>query len=701
MSEEDRPPVRGKPPDDPPPLTLEERRRTAGRLPGDRYVRIVRPSAREFRRSGGHYVATEESLRARSRIGRAYERVRRLFLGPRLELGAESTRRVSKLTGLAVLAPSNVSSSAYATEEAMRALAIAGVAAIALSMPVALAVVALLSVIVISESRVIRTYPGGGGSYVVARDNLGIVPGLVAAAALLLDYVLTVAVSTAAGVIAITSFVPELADDRVALALGFVALVALSHLRGVREAGAVFAIPTYTYIALVGGLIAVGALRVLGGDVPEPVVPRGTFEPTGLEALGLLLLVRAFAAGAVAITGTEAVANVVPSFKPPERRNATLTLLLMAGTLTTLFLGLTFLATRIGIVPDAAEVESVNSMVARSVFGDGSLMYYGIQIVTAVFLLVAANTGFSGFPRLAYVLANDRFMPRQFAYQGERLSYSFGIVALALVAGGILAIFAGSLTALVPLYTIAVFLSFFLSQAGLLARSARTGGGARPAWAGLHAVGAAATGGLVLVIALANLPGTAVMFVLVPVLVGLFFGINRHYRSVQDALTLVDLDEPVEPPEPPAVIVPVARLDRATVQAIAFARSISPHVRAVHVATTRESARAFEQRWERWAGKVPLEIIESPYRSLVQPLVRYIDRVNEMDARPLTVVLAEFVPRHWWEFVLHSQTAFRLKAALLFRPKTIVVNVPYHFRDTADLLTGSSEERLRRDDGDH
>ena len=671
----------------PPPLTLEEERRTAtGRKPGDRYVRIVRPAAGEFRRSRGHYVATERSLVPESRFARRYQRIRRFFLGKPLEAGAESEQRVSKLTGLAVLAPSNVSSSAYATEELLRVVALAGIGALVLAMPLAIFVVAVLAIIVVSEIRVIHTYPEGGGSYIVARDNIGIIPGLVAAAALLVDYVLTVAVSTAAGVVAISSFLPELGDARVGLGIGMIGLLVLGHLRGIREAGAAFAIPTYAYIGAVGALIAYGAYRIVSGDVPPPVLPRDELEATGVEALTILLLVRAFAAGAVAITGTEAVANVVQGFKPPEKRNATLTLLLMAGTLAVLFVGLSFLATAIGIVPDAGEVESVNSMIARSVFGDGSLPYYFVQLATAVFLLVAANTGFSGFPRLAAVLANDRFMPRQFAYQGDRLSNSFGIVALALVAGLILAMFGGSVNALVPLYTIAVFLSFFLSQFGLLRRWLRRREGRWWLWAAVNATGAVIMAALVLTIAVTRLlDGAWLVLFLVPVIVLTLVAINRHYRAVHDALTLTDLDRPLPEPSPPAVIVPIARLDRSAVQAIAFARSISPHVRAVHVATTPQSAEEFKKRWARWAGRVPLDIIESPYRSLVEPLLRYIDRVNDRDPRPLTIVLAEFVPRHWWEFVLHSQTAFRLKANLLFRPDTIVINVPYHFRDTADV----------------
>lgn len=672
---------------EPPPLTLEDERRAAtGRLPGNRYVRIVRPAAAEFRRSHGHYVATERSLMPESRLGRRYQQFRRFLLGKRLGMEQEAEQRVSKLTGLAVLAPSNVSSSAYATEELLRVIALAGVGALTLAMPLALLVIAVLAIIVVSEIRVIHTYPGGGGSYIVARDNIGIVPGLVAAAALLLDYVLTVAVSTAAGVVAISSFVPELGEHRVALGIAMIVLLVVGHLRGIREAGAIFAIPTYAYIGAVGSLIAYGAYRIATGDVPSPVLPRDELEAAGVESLTLLLLVRAFAAGAVAITGTEAVANVVTSFKHPERRNATLTLLLMAGSLATLFVGLTFLATGIGILPDAGEIESVTSMIARSVFGDASVPYYAVQLTTAVFLLVAANTGFSGFPRLAAVLANDRFMPRQFAYQGDRLSNSFGIVALALVAGLILAMFGGSVSALVPLYTIAVFLSFFLSQAGLLRRWLRLREARWLLWAAINTVGAGIMSGLVVTIALTRLlDGAWLVLILLPLQVLLLYAINRHYLSVHDALTLTDLDRPLPESSPPAVIVPVARLDRSALQAIAFARSISPHVRAVHVATTPASAEEFKKRWARWAGRVPLDIIESPYRSLVEPLLRYIDRVNERDPRPLTIVLAEFVPRHWWEFVLHSQTAFRLKANLLFRPDTIVINVPYHFRDTGDV----------------
>jgi len=673
------------PPREPEMPSLEKREWHAGRKPGDRSVRIVRPGASMFRRADGQYIATEQVLEPTGPYGRAWARVRRALVGRPLELGAEEGQRVSPLTGLAVLAPSNVSSSAYASEEMMRALAFGGFAALVLAPPLALAVVAVLALIVVSESRVIRAYPNGGGSYLVARTDLGIGPGLIAAAALLVDYILTVAVSAAAGVIAISSVLPHLAEQRVAIGVGLVALVALTHIRGVREAGLLFAGPTYTYIAAIVALIGVGLARVMSGDVPAAALPQGGAVTPGLEVVGILLLVRAFSAGAVALTGSEAAANVVPAFKAPQERNATVTLVLMTGSLAVMFLGLTFLAVRIGVVPDPAEVESVNSMLARSVFGDGSLGHLVVQLTTAVFLLIAANTGFSGFPRLAAVLANDRFMPRHFADMGSRLSHSFGIIALAVIAGLVIVVFGGSVSALVPLYTIAVFLSFLLSQTGMLRRTLRGRERARPVWLALHALGAAIMAGLVLAIAITRIQQAWFALLLIPLLVGLLYSVRRHYRDVEDALTLPGPAAAIPRLQPPVVIVPVGRLDRAAIQALAFARSISGTVKAVHISTSRETGAEFGRRWARLVPDIPIDLIDSPYRSLLAPLLKYIDAIDKSDDRPITVVIAEFVPRHWWEWLLHSQTATRLKAALLFRPNTIVIDVPYHFEDTADL----------------
>ena len=663
--------------------SLEERATHAGSKIGDRRVRIVRPAATEFRRRGGHYVATPRVDAAQSGLGRLYEGARRILFGARLTSEEEAGERLSKKTGLAILASDNISSSAYATEEAMRVLALAGSAALALTMPIAIAVCVVLAVVILSESRVIRAYPNGGGSYIVAKDNHGVIPGLIAASALLIDYVLTVAVSSAAGVAAISSFVPAVHDHRVLWSLGLIGLLTIGNLRGIREAGVIFAAPTYVYVVSLLGLIAYGMFRIASGDAPDPVIPRDAFEPTGLELLTPLVVLRAFASGSVGLTGSEAIANGVPNFKPPESRNAVITLVCMGAIFGTLFLGLTYLATHIGIVPDQSELETVNSMLTRSLVGDGTPFYYLVQVSTAIILLLAANTGFSGFPRLASVLADDRFMPRQFAFRGERLAFSFGIVALALMSAAVLAAFHGSVTELVPLYTIGVFAAFTLSQSGLVRRWWRL---RDPGWRVsmfINSFGTVVTGTVLAVVVYTKFfYGAWMVLLLMPILVGLLYAINRHYTTVHDALTLDRPDEPIPVLKPPVVLIPVARLDRATLQAVAFARSISPTVRAVHIASTAESAEEFARRWRRWTTEVPLDVIESPYRSLLQPLLRYIERIDERDDRPITVVLAEFVPRNWWEWILHSQTALRLKLSLLFRPNTIVIDIPYHTEDT-------------------
>ena len=675
-----------EPPETP---SLERRVKQAGRHVGDRYVRIMRPTGSGLRGHGGRYVATEQTMERTGRIGRGWDATLRFLIGKRLHSEAEAEERIGVATGLPILASDNVSSSAYATEEAMRILAIAGGAALALTMPIALAVVFVLAIVVLSESRVIRAYPNGGGSYLVARENHGVIAGLVAAAALLIDYVLTVSVSTAAGVAAISSFVPELHDHRVAVGVVLIAVLAVGNLRGVREAGLLFAAPTYAYMLAMYGLLAFGLFRIFTGDVPAPVAPPDPFPAEGTAALSILLVLRAFASGSVGLTGSEAVANGVPSFRRPETRNAVITLVLMGTIFATIFLGVTYLATRIGIQPDHSEIETVNSMITRAVVGAGTPFYYFVQITTAIILLLAANTGFTGFPRLASVLANDRFMPRHFADVGSRLAFNTGIVVLSVLAVMILAAFGGSVNALVPLYTIGVFLAFTLSQSGLVRRWRRL---RNPGWRlsmAINSFGAVVTGTVLIVVAVTKFAlGAWMVMVLIPVIVGLLYAINRHYQTTQDALVISATDQRVPVYAAPVVIVPIARLDRAALQALAFARSVSPTVKAVHVSTSRASADEFRARWNRLGTDVALDVLESPFRSLVQPLLRYIDAIDKSDDRPITVVLSEFVPRHWWEWLLHSQTAFRLKAALLFRPNTIVIDVPYHYQDTADLARG-------------
>ncbi|MDP9274994.1 MAG: APC family permease [Chloroflexota bacterium] len=666
--------------------SLEKRVTQPGRHVGDRYVRIMRPTGSGIKGHGGRYVATEQTMERTGRVGHTWDGIVRFLIGKRLHSDAESEERVSVATGLPILASDNISSSAYATEEAMRILAIAGSAALALTMPIALAVVFVLAIVILSESRVIRAYPNGGGSYLVARENHGVIAGLVAASALLIDYVLTVAVSTAAGVAAISSFLPQLHEQRVLVGVVLIAVLAIANLRGVREAGLLFAAPTYAYMLAMYGLLAFGLFRIFTGDVPAPVTPPDPFLPEGTATLSILLVLRAFASGSVGLTGSEAVANGVPSFRRPEARNAVITLVLMGTIFATIFLGVTYLATRIGIQPDQSEIETVNSMITRAVVGAGTPFYYFVQITTAVILLLAANTGFTGFPRLASVLANDRFMPRHFADIGSRMAFNTGIVVLSVLAVVILAAFGGSVNALVPLYTIGVFLAFTLSQSGLVRRWRRL---RNPGWRlsiVINSFGAVVTGTVLIVVAVTKFAlGAWMVMVLIPVIVALLYAINRHYQTTQDALVLSGTDQRVPVYAAPVVIVPIARLDRAALQALAFARSVSPTVKAVHVSTSRASADEFRARWNRLDTDVGLDVVESPFRSLVQPLLRYIDAIDKSDDRPITVVLSEFVPRHWWEWFLHSQTAFRLKAALLFRPNTIVIDVPYHYQDTADL----------------
>jgi len=663
--------------------SLDKRVTQPGRHVGDRYVRIVRPTGSGLRGHGGRWVATEETMDRTGRIGKAWDSALRFLIGKRLETEAEGEERVGVATGLPILASDNISSSAYATEEAMRVLALAGTAAFALTMPIAIAVVFVLAIVILSESRVIRAYPNGGGSYLVARENHGVIAGLVAASALLIDYVLTVAVSTAAGVAAISSFVPELHDYRVVAGLVLIALLVVGNLRGVREAGVLFAAPTYAYMIAMYGLVAFGIFRIVSGDLPAAVTPPNPFPPDGIAPLTLLLVLRAFASGSVGMTGSEAVANGVPSFRRPETTNAIKTLVLMGTIFATIFLAITWLSTTIGIEPDVREAETVNSMMTKAIVGAGTPFYYIVQVTTAVILLLAANTGFTGFPRLASVLANDRFMPRHFADVGSRLAFNFGIIVLALLACAILAAFNGSVTNLVPLYTIGVFLAFTLSQSGLVRRWRRL---RNPGWQVsmvINAFGTVVTGTVLLVVAYTKFEhGAWMVLVLIPLISALLYWIHRHYQTVHDALVIAGPDQQKVPIlQAPVVIVPIARLDRAALQALAFARSVSPTVKAVHISTSKASAEEFRKRWAQLDTDIKLDVVESPYRSLLAPLLKYIDAMDKSDDRPITVVLAEFVPHHWWEWLLHSQTAFRLKAALLFRPNTIVIDVPYHFED--------------------
>jgi amino acid transporter len=669
---------------------LEQRELVTGRRPGTRYVRIVRPFAAEFRRRApGQLVATERVLEPRSPLAKIFEAVRRVLIGPRLPTEMELSERVGKVKGLAIFASDNISSSAYATEEIMRVLVVAGVGALALTVPITFAIVGVLAVVVLSYLQVIRAYPGGGGSYAVAYENLGFLAGLSAAAALLTDYVLTVAVSTAAGVAAITSAFPELFKFRVGIAVAVILTMTILNLRGVRESGTIFAVPTYLYVLGLFALFGMGIWRLTVGDIPTYTPPAEWLEAHPVEPLTLLLILRAFASGSVALTGVEAVSNGVQAFKPPEVRNAQTVLLAMGTLFATIFTGISLFASYFGIIPDPHEVETVVSQIARTLVGETPFYYY-IQFSTAVILLLAANTAFNGFPRLASILARDRFLPTQFQYRGDRLAYSTGIIALAVASSALVVAYQGSVTGLIPLYTVGVFLAFTLSQLGLVRHWYQLKD-REPGWrwrAALNGLGAAATGTVLVVVGVSKFAlGAWMVIVLIPVLIGMMWGIHRHYRFIEDMLTLDRADVRLRSERPPLVVVPIARLDRQALRALAFARSVSADVVAVHVTGDPEAGEQLRRRWEQSGLDISLEVVYSPYRALVEPLLAYIDALHKLDpTRPLTVVLSEYVPKHFWEFLLHNQTALRLKFHLFFRPNTVVIDVPYHLEYSYEEL---------------
>jgi amino acid transporter len=497
---------------------------------------------------------------------------------------------------------------------------------------------------------------------------------------------LTVAVSVSAGVTALTSAFPDLFAHRVAIALVVVALMTVINLRGITESGRIFAIPTYVYVFAMLGLIGYGLVRAATGSLPDYTPPPEWLEAHATAPLTLLLVLRAFASGSVALTGTEAVSNGVPSFKPPEVRNAQTTLVAMGILFATIFLGISFLAAQLSIVPDPNEVESVNSVLTRALVGDG-WYFYLVQFSTALLLVLAANTAFNGFPRLASVLAQDRYLPRQFSYRGDRLAFTGGIISLAVIAGVLIWLYGASVTGLIPLYTVGVFLAFTLSQAGLVRRW-WTRRAEERGWQFrllLNGTGALATGAVALVVGVSKFAlGAWMVLVLIPLLVGMMWKINRHYRGLAAAATGM-AETPLYPESVRLrTIVPIANLTVPARQALAYAiaTSDSDHVVAIHVTDDEAKAESLRREWEACPyRRAQLVIIESPFRSLLAPLMSYIDAMHE--AHPtdvITVVLPEYVPGHWWEHLLHNQTALRIKAALLFRRGVITANVPYHLR---------------------
>ena len=664
---------------------LEVREARRGKRPGDAYIKIVRPYEEIFERGdGGELIATERTVLDRPGWTRTLRRLRTILIGRPIHSEREEHERLTKTKALAIFSSDNISSSAYATEEMMRILVMAGIGAISFTMPLTITICVVLAIVATSYWQTIRAYPNGASSYLVASDNLGSTAGLVAGAALLIDYTLTVAVSVSAAVAAITSVIPELFPERVLLSVAIVALLMLGNLRGVRESGTIFMAPTYLYIVAILAMVGIGLVRLATGTMPDYTPPtEWVTAHGGGEALGIFLLLRAFSSGAAALTGVEAISDGVPAFKPPEWQNARITLLWAAGIFAVLFLGISFMASSIGIVPDPSEEQTVLSQIARQVVGDGAF-FIVIQVATVLVLALAANTAFADFPRLSSFLARDSFMPRQFAFRGERLAFTTGIVALSGLAALLLVVFDASVTALIPLYTLGVFLAFTLSQTSMVRRwwQRREHGWRRGLV--INGVGALTTGVIALIVVESKfLSGAWMVVIAIPLLVLLMLGIRGHYRSIERGLALARIPPGGRAAARPIVIVPIARLDEPARQAIAFANSISDEATAVHVTNDADTGDELRSQWPEWSGGAELVIIESPYRALIGPLLAYLDVLQRQDpTRPILVVLSEFVPRHWWENLLHNQTALRLKLRLFSRPNTIVADVPYHLRGT-------------------
>lgn len=627
-----------------------------------------------------------------------HDKPRRSFstwlIGRPLQTADAPHQTIGKAIGLAVFASDALSSTAYATQEILVILAVAGTGAFGYAFPISVAIVVLMAIVTISYEQTIHAYSGGGGAYIVSRDNLGELPAQMAGAALLTDYILTVAVSISSGVAQITSAYPLLRDYRILIAVGLIFFVMLINLRGVKESGIIFAIPTYFYIVTMFIMLAVGFVKFASGNLGTVIDPP-TIEMLGpIVAITPFLILHAFSSGTSAMTGIEAISNGITAFKEPRSKNAGITLIAMAFILGTLFLGITFLTGEIHAIP--SEHETVISQLARTIYGGRELLYLMSITATSVILIMAANTAFADFPRLSALLAADGFLPRQYAFRGSRLVFSNGIVSLAIFASILVVIFQASVTALIPLYAIGVFLSFTLSQTGMARRWLKIGHlkpGEKIEERGstlsyddrwtlkmiINGFGAVLTLIVMFVFAYTKFAdGAWVVLIVIPILVYMFSAIHRHYRNLAKSLSLDDFGEPPLTPRH-RVILPISGVHRGSLLALRYARTLSNDVTAVFVAIDPAETEKLEKKWEIWGEGVRLVTLNSPYRLLLEPLIDYIEEVasQRQPNDTITVVVPQFVPKHWYHNVLHMQTAFLLRSALIFKPGIMITDVPY------------------------
>jgi amino acid transporter len=669
-----------------------------GRKPGDRRVRVARPHADYFRYAGdGQLIAKAAASQPRTATGRTLARIRSVLFGRPLSIHDEIDERLPKKKALAIFSSDPISSSAYATEEILRVLVLAGAGALAIGLPIAAAIALLLAVVSTSYRQIGYAYPSGGGAYAVARANLPAIFSLVAAGALLVDYVMTVAVSTASAVEQVISAVPSLVDGRLLMGAAAIVLITLGNLRGLRESGNIFAIPTYLFVGSTFLMIAIGMFRIVvlnEHSLPPNPLPGA---PSPLQAVGLLLILKAFASGSVALTGTEAIANGVPAFKPPEPKNAATTLTIVAVLLAILFMGITFVALNFGVVAiDSPTPKTVISQVAARIYGDGTVWFYLFQAFTALILFLAANTSYNAFPRLAAILARDGYMPRQFNFRGDRLAFTSGIVVLSVVAITLLLLFGGNTTALIPLYSVGVFVSFTISQGGMVIHWLRARSSGWRWRLAINGFGCVLTGIVAVVVVVAKAPTSLLVAVIIPILVGGMLFIQRQYQASAAQLVVRDDIVIAAPVRQHRVVIPVSGINRAVIQAVNVGRSISDDIQAVLITDDPAAVEPLRLQWEHQIPDVTLVIVDSPYRELVDPFLAYLDSVNEAwpadKLAPITfVVIPEYAARRWWERSLHNKSAAGLRRALIGRHHTVVVSVPYrrenHFVSSAPALT--------------
>ena len=592
-------------------------------------------------------------------------------------------KRLNKIRALAAFSPDALSSIAYANQEIYLGLLVAGSAGLGLAWPIGVAITALLAMVALSYFQTIQGYPSGGGSYVVARENLGTLPGLVAAGALLIDYLLTAAVSLTAGVEAIASAFPELYHIRVEIALVLLFLITIANLRGLRETGTLMAIPVYLFLFTYFPMLVYGIIVLF----THGRVPIATVAPSATQPLTVFLILHTFATGCTALTGVEAISNGVPAFKSPESKNAGRTLIVMAILMGILFAGSIGLTQYLGII--AAPHETILSALARRLLGSG-LPYVVIQFSTMLILAVAANTSFAGFPRLAAILAKDGYLPRQFTGLGDRLVFANGIISLSVATGILIIIFGGTSHLLIPLFAVGVFLAFTLSQAGMVRhwwRERRKNLQWLPKSI-INGIGAMATFATLLIVGISKFrEGAWIIVLLIPIFVIAFLRIHQHYQDVGKQLSLKGLPPNLKPLPPLRLVVPVSGVHRGIIEAMDFAQSISKNVTAIYIELEPGAGEKMRKEWNCWWPDIPLVILPSPFRSIIRPLLDYLDEDDRKhnDGTLAAVVLPEFIPARWWQALLHNQTSLLIKTALLYRRRTIgfqriVIDVPYHLK---------------------